>query len=248
MITIKSGSELELMRAAGRIVGEALQELGRRVKPGVKTKELDRFAADYLAKHDCTPAFLGYYGYPATICSSVNEEVVHGIPGERVLEEGDIVGIDLGAFYRGYCGDSARTFAAGKVSKETRKLLDVTWEGLNRGIAQCRDGGHVGDIGAAVQGWVEGKGCSVVKDYVGHGIGSAMHEEPQVPNYGKNGDGPALRAGMTMALEPMVNLGGDAVKVLSNGWTVVTKDGRWSAHFEDTVVVTGDGPENMTRI
>lgn len=236
------------MRQAGRTVGEALQELGRRVRPGVTTGELDRSANEYLAKRGCTPAFLGYHGFPATICSSVNEEVVHGIPGSRVLEEGDIIGIDLGAFYQGYCGDSARTFPVGKVSEEARKLLDVTWEGLNRGIGECRPGAHIGDIGSAVQGWVESRGCSVVKDYVGHGIGASMHEEPQVPNYGKRGQGPKMHPGMALALEPMVNLGGDPVEVLSNGWTVVTKDRRWSAHFEDTVVITPDGSENLTRI
>ncbi len=236
------------MRRVSRIVGETLRELGRRVRPGVTTAELDRTANDILVKRGCVPAFLGYHGYPATICASVNEEVVHGIPGTRVLEEGEIIGIDLGAFLDGYCGDSARSFPVGKVSGEARKLLEVTWEGLNRAIGACRPGNHVGDIGAAVQAYVEAQGCSVVKDYVGHGIGSAMHEEPQVPNYGEKGMGPRLEVGMTLALEPMVNLGTDAVKVLGNGWTVVTKDGKWSAHFEDTVLITPAGCENLSRV
>jgi methionyl aminopeptidase len=248
MITVKSESELQMMRKASRVVGEALLEMGRRVKPGVTTGELDKFANGYLAKHGCTPAFLGYHGYPATLCTSVNEEVVHGIPGKRVLEEGDIVGIDLGAFYQGYCGDSSRTFPVGKVPEETRKLLEVTWEALQRAIGQCKPGMRIGDIGYAVQAYVEAQGCSIVKDYVGHGIGSSMHEEPQVPNFGEAGKGPVMRPGMTLALEPMVNLGGDAVKVLENGWTVVTKDGRNSAHFEDTVAITLEGCENLTRV
>jgi methionyl aminopeptidase len=248
VITIKSADEIGRMRQASRIVGETLLELGRRVKPGVTTGELDRVAHDVLVRRGCVPAFLGYHGYPATICASVNEEVVHGIPGNRVLEEGEIVGIDLGAFYEGYCGDSARTFPVGRVSEAATKLLAVTWEGLNRAIAACRPGSHIGDIGHAVQSYVEGQGCSIVKDYVGHGIGSEMHEEPQVPNYGVPGGGPRLEAGMTLALEPMVNLGADAVKVLGNGWTVVTKDGKWSAHFEDTVVITPGGCENLSRV
>ncbi len=236
------------MRKASRIVGEALVELGRRVKPGVTTGELDKFANDFLVKRNCTPAFLGYHGYPATLCASVNAEVVHGIPGKRVLEEGDIIGIDLGGFYEGYCGDSARTFPVGKISAEAKKLLAVTWESLNAGIRQIRPGNRIGDIGHAVQVYVEEQGCSVVKDYVGHGIGSAMHEEPQIPNYGEPNRGPKMTVGMTLAVEPMVNLGGDAVKVLSNGWTVVTKDGRWSAHFEDTLALVPSGCENLTRV
>jgi methionyl aminopeptidase len=247
LITLKSESELKLMRISGRVVGDALVELGKRIKPGVTTRELDQFAFDFFKKHECVPAFLGYHGYPATICASINAEVVHGIPGDRVLEEGDIVGIDIGAFYKGYCGDSARTFPVGKVDAEVTRLLQVTWESLERGIRQCQVGNRISDIGFAIQEYVEKQGFSVVKDYVGHGIGQAMHEEPQVPNYGKPHQGPRLVEGMCLALEPMVNMGVDAVKVLEDGWTVVTKDGKFSAHFEDTVAVHSKGPEILTR-
>jgi len=236
------------MRVSGEIVGRALIELGKKVRPGVTTQELDKFAYDFFKKNDCIPAFLGYHGYPSTICTSVNAEVVHGIPGKRVLLEGDIVGVDIGAFYKGYCGDSARTFAVGKVSSDVKKLLDVTFEGLNRGIEQCRAGNRISDIGHAVQEYVEAQGYSVVKDYVGHGIGQAMHEEPQVPNYGKPHQGPRIVEGMCLALEPMVNIGTDEVRVLEDGWTVVTKDGKFSAHFEDTIAILSSGPENLTRI
>jgi len=248
VITIKSESELKLMRISGKIVGQALKELEKKIKPGVTTQELDRFAYEFFKKNDCVPAFLGYHGYPATICTSVNDEVVHGIPGKRVLNEGDIVGVDIGAFYKGYCGDSARTFPVGKVSAEIAKLLEVTFESLNKGIDQCRVGNRISDIGHAIEQYVETHGYSVVKDYVGHGIGQAMHEEPQVPNYGKPHQGPRIIEGMCLALEPMVNLGGDEVRVLEDSWTVVTKDGKFSAHFEDTIAILSAGPENLTRI
>ena len=248
MITIKTESELKLMRVSGRVVGEALLEIGRKIRPGVTTQELDHIAVEYLKKNDCTPAFLGYHGYPATICTSVNEQVVHGIPGKSVLEEGDIVGIDLGAFFKGYCGDSARTFAVGKVSREIEKLLDVTRKALDLGIDQVKVGNRISDIGHAIQNFVETEGFSVVKDYVGHGIGQAMHEEPQIPNYGQPHQGARIVEGMCLALEPMVNLGVDEVKVLEDSWTVVTKDGKFSAHFEDTIAVLAEGPENLTRV
>ena len=248
MITIKSESELKLMRISGRVVGQALIELGKRIKPGVTTLDLDKFTYDFFKKNDCVPAFLGYHGYPATICTSVNDQVVHGIPGKRVLEEGDIVGIDIGAFYKGYCGDSARTFGVGKIDPEVKRLLEITFESLNKGIEQCRVGRRISDIGHAVEDYVEKFGFSVVKDYVGHGIGQAMHEEPQVPNYGRPNQGPQIVEGMCLALEPMINMGTDEVKVLEDGWTVVTKDGRFSAHFEDTVAILPEGPENLTRI
>jgi methionyl aminopeptidase len=223
-------------------------EIKARVKPGATTLELDKFAHDFFKKNDCVPAFLGYHGYPATICASVNSEVVHGIPGKRVLEEGDIVGVDIGAYYKGYCGDSARTFPVGKVGTEVEKLLEVTFEALNRGIDQCRVGNRVSDIGNAVQKYVETNGFSVVRDYVGHGIGQTMHEDPQVPNYGKPHQGPRLVEGMCLALEPMVNVGTEEVTVLQDGWTVVTKDGKFSAHFEDTIAILANGPENLTRV
>jgi methionyl aminopeptidase len=248
VINLKSESELKLMKVSGEVVGQALVEIGKRIKPGVTTRALDQFAYDYLKKRGCVPAFLGYHGYPATLCASVNDQVVHGIPGDRVLEEGDIVGVDLGAFYQGYCGDSARTFPVGRISGELQELLRTTFESLDRGIDQCRAGNRISDIGHAVQTHAEANGYSVVRDYVGHGIGQAMHEEPQVPNYGKPHQGPRLVPGMCLALEPMVNMGGAEVRVLEDGWTVVTKDGKFSAHFEDTVVVTDAGPRILTRV
>lgn len=248
MITIKSEAELKLMRRSGQVVGQALVELGKRVKPGVTTEELDKFAFEFFKKNDCVPAFKGYHGYPATICTSINEEVVHGIPSKRVLKDGDVVGIDIGAFYKGYCGDSARTFGVGKISSEVQKLLEVTFKALDKGLEQCRVGNRISDIGHAVQEYAESFGYSVVKDYVGHGIGQAMHEEPQVPNYGVPHQGPRMIEGMCLAIEPMINLGKEEVEVLSDSWTVVTKDKKWSAHFEDTVAILSDGPEILTRI
>jgi len=248
VITIKSEAEIKLMRISGKIVGQALVEIRARIKPGVMTQEIDKFAYEFFKKNDCVPAFLGYHGYPATICASINSEVVHGIPGKRVLEEGDIVGIDIGAYYKGYCGDSARTFPVGKVEREVEKLLEVTFESLNKGIDQCRVGNRISDIGHAVQNHVETHGFSVVRDYVGHGIGRTMHEDPQVPNYGRPHQGPRIIEGMCLALEPMVNMGTEEVKVLQDGWTVVTKDGKFSAHFEDTIAILANGPENLTRV
>jgi len=248
VITIKSEAELKLMRISGKIVGQALAEIGHKIKPGVVAQDIDKFAYDFFKKNDCVPAFLGYHGYPATICTSVNSEVVHGIPGKRILEEGDIVGVDIGAYYKGYCGDSARTFPVGKIEKEAERLLKVTFEALNIGIDQCRVGNRISDIGYAIQKYVETHGFSVVRDYVGHGIGQAMHEEPQVPNYGKPHQGPRIVEGMCLALEPMVNVGTEDVKVLQDGWTVVTKDGKFSAHFEDTIAILANGPENLTRV
>lgn len=248
MITIKSEAEIKLMRISGKIVGQALVEIRARIKPGVTTQDIDKFANEFFKKNDCVPAFLGYHGYPATICASINDEVVHGIPGKRVLEEGDIVGVDIGAYYKGYCGDSARTFSVGKVDKTIEKLLEVTFESLNKGIDQCRIGNRVSDIGNAIQKYVESNGFYVVRDYVGHGIGQAMHEDPQVPNYGRPHQGPRIVEGMCLALEPMVNMGTEEVKVLQDGWTVVTKDGKFSAHFEDTIAILANGPENLTRV
>jgi len=248
VITIKSEAEIKLMRISGKIVGQALVEIRARIKPGVTTQDIDKFANEFFKKNDCVPAFLGYHGYPATICASINDEVVHGIPGKRVLEEGDIVGVDIGAYYKGYCGDSARTFSVGKVDKNIEKLLEVTFESLNKGIDQCRIGNRVSDIGNAVQKYVESNGFYVVRDYVGHGIGQAMHEDPQVPNYGRPHQGPRIVEGMCLALEPMVNMGTEEVKVLQDGWTVVTKDGKFSAHFEDTIAILANGPENLTRV
>jgi methionyl aminopeptidase len=248
MITVKTPAELEKMRAAGKIVGQVLVELGQRVKPGVSTRELDVFARNFIEKQGATAAFLGYQGYPATICASVNEQVVHGIPDIRVLQEGDIIGVDVGAVLDGFVGDAARTFAVGKISDAAKKLLRVTQEALDQGLAQARDNGHVQDIGAAVQQHAEKAGFSIVRDFVGHGIGRKLHEPPQIPNYGQRGLGPKIKAGMTFAIEPMVNMGRREVETLKDGWTVVTRDRQLSAHFEDTIIVTEGAPEILTRL
>jgi methionyl aminopeptidase len=247
MIGLKGPEEIKKMRAAGAIVGALLLELGRRAKPGVSTLELDTFARTFIEKHKAIPTFLGYQGYPNSICASVNEQVVHGIPNERPLEEGDIVGIDVGATLDGWVGDAARTFAIGKVPAKAEALLKATREALDAAIDAARDGGHLGDIGAAVQALVEPRGFSVVRDFVGHGIGRKMHEAPQIANYGEKGKGIAVKSGMAFAIEPMINSGTWKVKILQDGWTVVTQDGGLSAHFEDTVIVSGGAPLNMTR-
>lgn len=246
-IPIKNADELVKMRAAGRIVGLLLKELYGQVKPGVTTKQLDEFAEKFIRSHGATPAFLGYHGYPASICASVNKQVVHGIPGPVKLAEGDIIGIDVGAVLDGYVGDAARTYAVGRISAEAQRLMDVTRDSLDAGIAAARNNGHVQDIGAAVQALAEKNGFSVVRDFVGHGIGRKMHEPPQVPNYGQRGLGPKLKSGMCLAIEPMVNAGKKEVDVLGDGWTVVTRDGSLSSHFEDTIIVTDGEAEILTR-
>ena len=235
------------MRAAGRLVGEVLTELTARVAPGVTTAALDEIAEEMIRDAGAIPAFKGYHGYPATICASINEEVIHGIPsGRRILNEGDVVSIDVGASLDGYYGDSAVTLPVGAVSEQAATLLRVTEESLYKAIERVRVGGRISDIGHAVQHHVEAYGFSVVREFVGHGIGQRMHEEPQVPNYGEPGRGPRLAEGMVLAIEPMVNAGKPAVKVLGDGWTAVTKDGSLSAHFEHTVAVTADGPWILT--
>lgn len=234
------------MREAGRVTARALRAVGEAVRPGVTTAELDDVAVAVIEAAGAKPAFLGYQGFPATICASRNCEVVHGIPGKVRLVEGDIISIDMGAIVDGYFGDSARTFAVGHVSKEASRLMDVTKASLEAGIERCRAGGRLYDIGAAVQAVAEQAGFSVVREYVGHGIGRAMHEEPQVPNYGTAGKGPALLAGMVLAIEPMINAGTASVRQLQDGWTVVTADGALSAHFEHTVAITEDGPMILT--
>ena len=247
MIVCRSAAELERMRDAGRLVGEVLTELASRIAPGVTTADLDAIAEARIAKSGATPAFKGYHGYPATICASINEEVIHGIPsGRRVLNEGDILSIDVGVSLNGYFGDSAITVPVGKVSEQAAALLRATEESLYKAIERVRPGGRISDIGHAVQRHVESNGFSVVREFVGHGIGQRMHEEPQVPNYGEPGRGPRLAEGMVLAIEPMVNAGKPAVKVLADGWTAVTKDGSLSAHFEHTVAVTADGPWILT--
>jgi len=237
---------IERIRAASQIVARVLAEMGRVVQPGVTTAELDAIAEQMIRDHGGRPAFKGYRGFPASICTSIDEEVVHGIPGARALKAGDIVGIDVGVEFQGWYGDAARTFAVGKVSPEASHLIRVTEEALERGLAQARAGNWVGDISHAVQSHVERHGFSVVRDLVGHGIGREMHEDPAVPNFGSPGKGPRLAAGQVLAIEPMVNAGGRAVETRPDGWTVVTKDGRWSAHFEHTVAVGPDGPEILS--
>jgi len=235
------------MREAGRLVGEVLTELAALVTPGITTSELDTVAEKRIAAAGATPAFKGYHGYPATICASINEEVIHGIPsGRRVLNEGDIISIDVGAVLEGYFGDSAITLPVGQVSEDAARLLRATEESLYKAIEVVKPGARVSDIGHAVQRHVEASGFSVVREFVGHGIGQKMHEEPQVPNYGEPGRGPRLAEGMVLAIEPMVNAGKPAVKVLADGWTAVTRDGSLSAHFEHTVAVTADGPWILT--
>lgn len=246
MIFLKSDEEIALLREAGRIVARCHELLARAIRPGVTTAELDRLAEDFIRSAGAVPTFKGYHGYPASICTSVNDEVVHGIPGERVLVEGDIISIDIGATYRGFVGDAARTHAVGRVSDVARRLMQVTEGSLKAAIEQAKPGRRLSDIGHAVQSYVEGRGFSVVRDYVGHGIGRQMHEEPQVPNFGPPGRGPVLQAGMVIAIEPMVNAGGYEVYTAADGWTVLTKDGSLSAHFEDTVAITRDGPQILT--
>ena len=247
MIICRTAAELEKMRAAGRLVGQVLTELSAKVAPGVTTADLDEIAEGLIVDAGAIPAFKGYHGYPATICASVNEEVIHGIPsGKRVLEAGDVISIDVGASLAGYFGDSAVTLPVGPVSEEAARLLRVTDESLYKAIETVKPGGRISDIGHAVQKHVEAHGFSVVREFVGHGIGQAMHEEPQIPNYGEPGRGPRLSEGMVLAIEPMVNAGKPAVKVLSDGWTAITRDRSLSAHFEHTVAVTADGPWILT--
>ncbi|MEL7668431.1 MAG: type I methionyl aminopeptidase [Actinomycetota bacterium] len=246
MIIAKSAAEIEVMREAGRITARALDAVSSAVRPGVTTADLDAIAEDVIVKAGARPAFKGYHGFPATLCTSVNDQVVHGIPGGRVLKEGEIVSVDCGAIVDGYYGDSARTFPVGQVSAEANRLMDVTKRSLEAGIARCRPGMRLYDVSAAVQEVAEAAGFSVVREYVGHGIGRSMHEDPQVPNYGKAGTGPTLRTGMVLAIEPMINAGAADVRSLDDGWTVVTLDGAMSAHFEHTVAVTEDGPLVLT--
>jgi methionyl aminopeptidase len=247
MIVCRSAAELERMREVGRLVGEVLTELSAMIAPGITTADLDLAAERRILAAGAAPAFKGYHGYPATICSSINEEVIHGIPsGRRILQEGDVVSIDVGASLDGYYGDSAMTLPVGPVSEEAATLLRVTEEALYKAIDRARPGGRISDIGHAVQQHVEAFGFSVVREFVGHGIGQRMHEEPQVPNYGEAGRGPRLTEGMVLAIEPMVNAGKPAVKVLADGWTAVTRDGCLSAHFEHTVAVTSGEPWILT--
>lgn len=247
MIVCKSPAEIEKMRAASLLVAEVLAELAAMVAPGVSTLDLDAAAERLVRGRGAEPAFKGYRGYPNTLCASVNEQVIHGIPSKRPLVEGDIISLDMGVKMDGFFGDSAVTVPVGRVSEEAQRLLRVTEESLEKGIEQVRLGGRISDIGHAIQVHVEAHGFSVVREFVGHGIGASLHEEPQIANYGDPGRGPRLAEGMTLAIEPMVNVGRPNVKMLSDGWTAVTRDGSLSAHFEHTVAVTKNGPLVLTR-
>ena len=246
MIILKSPEEIELMREANRIVGRVLQAVSKEAKPGMTTAKLDKMAEDMCNDAGCRPAFKGYHGYPYSLCCSVNEQVVHGFPSDRPLKEGDILSMDFGVVKDGFFGDSATTVAIGEVSTQAKKLMDATRKSLDAGIEQARPGNRLGDISAAVQKTAEDAGFSVVRQFVGHGIGRALHEDPQVPNFGKKGKGLQLKAGMVLAIEPMVNVGGVEVKILSDGWTAVTVDGKLSAHFEHTVAITETGPRILS--
>ncbi len=249
MIVLKTNRELALMREACIISAGALKLAGEAVQPGVTTAEIDKIAYDYIKKCGAEPNFLNYNGYPATACISINDEVIHGIPSKsRVIKEGDIVSIDLGARLNGYNGDNAATFAAGAISSEAKRLCDTTRESLYVGIHKAVAGGRVGDIGAAIAKYCEDRGFSVVREFIGHGIGKALHEEPSVPNYGTPGRGVRLLPGMTIAIEPMINMGSAGVKTLPDGWTVKTRDGKLSAHFEHTVAITPNGPKILTLL
>ncbi len=247
MIIFKSAREIEIMREAGRIVAVALSEVAKAIAPGVTTAELDELARESILREGAVPAFKGLYGFPGNICLSINSEVVHGIPGKRRLKDGDIVSADIGALVDGYNGDAALTFPVGKVSEEIERLLKVTEQSLYKGIEQAMPGNRLGAISHAVQVHAESAGFGVVRDYVGHGIGRRMHEDPQIPNFGPADQGPLLKAGMVLAIEPMINLGTYKVKTLSDDWTVVTLDGKPSAHFEHTVAITDKGPEILTK-
>lgn len=248
MIVLKSPAELAAMKRAGEVVARAHRLLAEKIRPGMKTRELDEIVEAFFENEGAVPAFKGYQGYPANICVSRNEQVVHGIPGELVLEEGDIVSVDIGAIVDGFHGDSAWTYPVGRISPERRRMLEVGEGALYAGIEKARVGNRLSDISHAVQSYVEARGYSVVRDLVGHGIGRAMHEAPQVPNFGPPGRGPRLKAGMTLAIEPMINAGGYEVEILEDQWTVVTADGSDSVHFEHTVAITPDGPWILTAL
>ncbi|MDK2798987.1 MAG: methionyl aminopeptidase [Clostridiales bacterium] len=246
MITIKSAREIEYMREAGRIVAEAHNLIEKAIRPGITTKELDNIAEQYILSQGAVPSFKGYNGFPASICASVNHEVVHGFPGLNELKDGDIISIDIGAMYKGYHGDAARTHPVGNVTDEAKRLIKVTRESFYEGIKHAVEGNRLSDISSAIQKYVENHGYSVVREFVGHGIGKKMHEEPQIPNYGPPGRGPRLQTGMTLAVEPMVNMGKYHVRILPNQWTVVTVDGSMSAHYEHTIVITQGEAEILT--
>lgn len=247
-IIIKSPREIDIMRQAGRIVATILEVLVKRIKPDMITEELDAITAHELSQHGAVSSFKGYRGFPANLCVSVNDQLVHGIPGKRVLQEGDIVSLDFGAIFQGFHGDAALTIGVGRISPQAEALLKATEGALEAGIAAARSGARLGDISAAIQSYVESRGLSVVREYVGHGIGREMHQDPQIPNFGTPGQGPLLQKGMTLALEPMVNMGGWRTKVADDNWTVTTADGSLSAHFEHTIAITDGEAEILTRL
>ena len=246
MITLKSSHEIDLMRRSGKITAAARALAGEMVKPGVTTQEINDAVERFIRQQGAVPSFLHYNGYPASACISVNDEIIHGIPGKRVLQEGDIVSVDVGAYIGGFHGDCAATFPCGRVSPEAQRLIDVTRQSFFEGIRFAREGQRLQDISAAVQTYVERNGFSVVREYVGHGVGAKMHESPEIPNYGRPGHGPRLLRGMTLAVEPMVNAGAAAIQQLSDGWTVKTADGKWAAHYENTILITDGAPEILT--
>ncbi|WP_297435203.1 type I methionyl aminopeptidase [uncultured Clostridium sp.] len=248
MILIKNDLEISLMRKAGKIVGETLNLLERNIKPGITTAELNRIAEEFITKQGAKPSFKGLYGFPASVCISVNTTVVHGIPGNYTLKDGDIVSVDCGAFIDGFHGDAARTFPVGNVNEEARKLIEVTKKSFFKGIEKAKLGNRLSDISSEIQKYAEAQGFSVVRDFVGHGIGRNVHEDPNVPNFGKPGKGPLLVKGMVLAIEPMLNIGKHNVKTLSDGWTVVTADGTLAAHYENTIAILPDGPEILTLV
>ncbi len=247
-IIIKSESEIAAMRQAGRIVAEVLEVLKKELRVGMKTKELDDIVDVELARKGAKPSFKGYRGFPANLCVSINDEIVHGIPGERIIKNGDIVSLDLGAIYDGFQGDAAITVIVGNASPQARRLVEVTENALEAGIAAARDRARLGDISSAIQHYAESRGYSVVREYTGHGIGRQMHEKPQIPNFGRPGEGPELKKGMTLALEPMLNIGDWRTRVGSDGWLVLTADGSLSAHFENTIAITDSKPEVLTAL
>jgi methionyl aminopeptidase len=247
MIICKTPREIEIMRQAGRIVALTHAELQKYISPGITTKELDAIAEKFIRKHDAIPSFKGYNGFRGSICASVNNELVHGIPGDRVLKDGDIISIDIGAKYNGYHGDSAWTYPVGKIDDETRKLLDVTEESLYLGLKEAKPGERLSNISHSIQTFVEANGFSIVREYVGHGVGQDLHEDPQIPHYGPPNKGPRLKPGMVLAIEPMVNAGSRYVRTLSDNWTVVTVDDKMCAHFEHTIAITEEGYEILTK-
>lgn len=247
MIPLKSPKDLQMLKRSGKILADVLQKVQRIVRPGITTSDIDRLSEELILKEKALPAFKGYQGFPATACVSVNEEIVHGIPGPRILLEGDIVSIDLGVNYRGYFSDAAVTLPVGKIEGLKKKLIEVASQALDIGIAQALAGNNLTDISFGIQSFVEGQGFSVVRQFVGHGIGRALHEEPEIPNFGKPHLGPQLKNGMVLAIEPMINIGGWECRITANGWTAVTSDGASSAHFEHTVTITDKGPEILTK-